>query len=246
MQPTLVKYLRLHPLKWFRTPVFRFALLAATGIVFTFSAGAQRISSLDTANSVEEKLVELALNGPLVKAADHQNRVNELQLQRAKNVWMNLLAVSLQYNDQSFNKPGTVPGQYIYPKYFFGLNIPLGTILSRTDVKSARESIEISRNNQEQLKRTIRAEVLSLYRQYQAQGELINLQNELISDMNVELGQVEEKFGKGTITIEVYNAAQKAKNDETGKLINLRLQQELIKLEIEKMIGTSLESVTRR
>jgi hypothetical protein len=55
----------------------------------------------------------------------------------------------------------------------------------------------------------------------------------------------EENFRKGTITIEAYNSAQRNKNDESSRLINLQLEQDLVKLELERMIGQSLESVIR-
>jgi outer membrane protein TolC len=150
----------------------------------------------------------------------------------------------LNYNDQSFSKTPTT--SYVYPKYFFGLTIPLGTILSRTQVKSAKESIEVGKNNQEILKRNIREEVLTKYREYRAYSQLIAIQSELVNDVQAELAQTEEKFRKGTVTIDTYNAAQKGNNSEMAALINLKLQQEIKKLEIERMIGVKLETVTNR
>jgi outer membrane protein TolC len=126
------------------------------------------------------------------------------------------------------------------------LTIPLGTILSRTQVKSAKESIEVGKNNQEILKRNIREEVLTKYREYRAYSQLIAIQSELVNDVQAELAQTEEKFRKGTVTIDTYNAAQKGNNSEMAALINLKLQQEIKKLEIERMIGVKLETVTNR
>jgi len=194
--------------------------------------------------AIEERLVALALQGPMVKGAQHQNKINEIQLVAAKRNWVNLLTVSANYNDQSFVE-NSAPGGYVYPKYFFGLTIPLGTILSRTEVKAAREQIEISKNNEEQLRRTVRAEVLSRYREYRAMTELITIQGELVDDVQAALLQIEDKFRKGLLPVENYTAAQRSKNDESAKLINLQLQQDLIKLDIEKMIGTSLDSVIK-
>jgi len=193
---------------------------------------------------IEEKLVELAIKGPRMQELQHQNKINEYQLKSAKNAWMNILSFSINYNDQSFAH-GQTPANYVYPKYFFGLNIPLGTLFSRTSVKSAQENIEISKATQEELKRQIRADVLTKYKQYLAYGELIDIQTEMINDVQVASAQAEDKFRKGTISIDVYSAAQRAKNDEAAKLINLQLQQDLVKLEIERMIGTSLESVIK-
>jgi outer membrane protein TolC len=192
---------------------------------------------------IEEKLVELALRGPQVRAGEHQAKINEYELKRRQQAYLNLLTLSLNYNDQSFAR--NVNQTVVFPKYFFGLNIPLGTLLSRTEVKSARESIEIGKNNQEQLRRQLRAEVIAQYRQYRAHSELINIQTELVSDMESTLTQQEDKFRKGAISLEAYNAAQRNLNDERAKLINLRLRQDIIKVELERLIGQPLETVTR-
>lgn len=223
-------------------------------LLLTLQAGAQtrpaaRLTTevqrmrYDTASAVEERLVALALAGPQLKEAQHRNRINELELIRSKRNWINFLTISANYNDQTFAK--TTTNQYVYPKYFFGVNIPLGTILSRTEVKSAQESIEISKNNEEQLRRQIRADVLGKYRQYRAYSELITLQGELVNDVQASLLKTESNFRSGTVAVEVYTAAQRAKNDETARYINLQLEQDLIKLELEKMIGTSLENVIK-
>jgi outer membrane protein TolC len=197
----------------------------------------------DTSTVIEEKLVALALNGPLFQGSIHQNKINEYQLEGAKKAWLNLLTLSTQYNDLSFSKNNFT--NIAYPKYFFGFTIPLGTLLSKTELRAAREGVEISKNNQEQLRREIRSNVVSQYKQYKAYGQLITIQSELMNDVQAAVLQSEENFRKGTVTVEQYNAAQRVNNDEKAKLINLQLQQDLIKVEIEKMIGTKLETVLK-
>ena len=232
----------------FRNPLYnRFFFTCLLTCVMGLTYGQVNNSMLiksDTSSIIEEKLVALALQGPEAKNLEHQNKINEYTLKNAQNQWMNLLAVSLNYNDQSFSKTPTT--SYVYPKYFFELTIPLGTILSRTQVKSATESIEMGKNNQEILRRNIREEVLTKYREYRAYSQLIAIQSELVNDVQAELAQTEEKFRKGTVTIDTYNAAQKGNNSEMATLINLKLQQEIKKLEIERMIGVKLETVTNR
>lgn len=238
---------------WLRTSVtrannYKSAFAGILLFLVSFQGQAQKsgaaIVRLDTSSAIEEKLVALALQGPEFKNVEHQNKISEYQLKGAQNAWLNLLAFSVNYNDQSFAKNPTTT--YVYPKYYFGLTVPLGTILSKTQVKSARESVEIGKNNQEALRRKTREEVLTAYRQYRAYSELIAIQSELVNDVQAQLAQNEEKFRKGSITIEAYNAAQKSSNTEMASLINLRLQQDLKKLEIEKLIGVKLETVLNR
>jgi outer membrane protein TolC len=227
--------------------MYRFIFIALLAANF-YTARAQINSSplikTDTSSAIEEKLVALALQGPEAKNLEHQNKINQYTLRNAQNQWLNLLTLSANYNDQSFSK--TPVTNYVYPKYFFGLTVPLGTILSKTQAKSARESIEIGKNNQELFRRNIREEILTKYKEYKAYGQLIAIQSELVNDVQAELAQTEEKFRKGTVTIETYNAAQKGNNNELATLINLKLQQDIKKLEIEKMIGVKLESVLNK
>lgn len=197
---------------------------------------------VDTAAArIEEQLVALAINSPRIQAAIRQGKINEYQLKAARNNWVNLLTLSYNYNDLSFARTAT---PIVYPKFFIGVNVPLGTLLSRTGVKAANESVEINKLNVEELRRSVRADVIGKYRQYRSYNELIILQRELVDDLQAALLQAEDRFRKGTLTIESFNTAQRSKNEEVAKLINLQLQQELIKLDIEEMIGTFLESVT--
>ena len=200
-------------------------------------------STPDTSSIIEEKLVQLAYQGPELAKMAHQIKIDEYQLRAAQNAWMNLLAFNINYNEFTFNQSAATP--YIYPRYNLGITIPLGTLFSRTAVKSAKENIEIGKDNTEELKRDLRQRVLSAYKQYISYGQLIALQTELANDVKTLLAQIEEKFRTGTTSIDVYNSAQKNNNLETVALINLKLQQDLKKLELEKLIGVKLETVLK-
>jgi hypothetical protein len=207
---------------------------------------ANRIMNEPIDTAVENRLVALALNGPEYDASNHQNRINELDLRKTKNTWLNLLTISTNYNDQSFAKPANTQGgaTYVYPKYFFGVTIPLGIIFSQgTQVKAARETISYGKDQQELLARRIKADVLSKYRQYRNYAALILLQGELINDVLATSTQAEDNFKKGLISVEIYIATQRASNDELAKNMTLRLQQDLIRIEIERIIGVSLDEV---
>jgi len=199
----------------------------------------------DTA--IENRLVELALKGPEYDASVHQGRIAELELKRAKSTWLNLLTISTNYNDQSFAKPvANGAATYVYPKYFFGITIPLGIFFSQgNQVKTARESIANSKDQQEILARTLKMQVLTKYKQYKFYAAQIEMENELSNDVLVTATQAEQNFRQGKITVDTYILAQRAKNEEMVKIMNLQLQQDLVRLDIERMIGVSLDSVLR-
>jgi outer membrane protein TolC len=195
-------------------------------------------------DSIEAKLVALALAGPVFSAADRQNKINEYTLKNARNSWLNLLTLSLNFNELEFSKSTNPTSQYVYPKYFFGLNIPLGTVFSRTQVKAAREQVQIGADNKMQLARNTRSDVLEKYREYKTKKELLKLQIQIADDEQAAFLAVEKTYRDGTVPLEAHIAAQKKYNDELVKKMNLQYELDVAKFEVEKLIGTNLESVT--
>jgi outer membrane protein TolC len=193
---------------------------------------------------IQARLVQLALEGPQYQSSGHKVNIAQSDLSRAKRSWLNLLAVSGSLNDQSFQTPA--PGGYTYPKYFVGLTIPIGLFFSLgPQIQGARESVEVSKNIREETARSLKAEVLSKYKQYKNYEELLSLENTIVVDQQTAFAQTEKKFKDGTATIEQYNLANKLYSDEMTKKLNLQLSQDLIKLDIERLIGTNLDNVTK-
>ncbi|HUB61233.1 MAG TPA: TolC family protein [Puia sp.] len=205
------------------------------------------MTSLNSDSLIQERLVQLAFSGPAYSVSGHQIKYAEHNLTRAKRTWLNLLSVSVEYNDQDFAKPSTSnPYTYVYPKYFFGITIPIGLFFTMgPDIQKERENVAIARDNQELLARSIRADVLSKYASYKNYGNLLTVQNNVVDDEEALRKQVEKKFQDGSITIEQYNLANKIYGEDLTKKLNLQLQQDLIKIDIEKMIGVNLESVLK-
>jgi archaellum component FlaF (FlaF/FlaG flagellin family) len=192
--------------------------------------------------TIEEKLVKLALNGPVYKTSFSQNKINEYRLRAEKNTWINLFTINTIYNNQTINQNNN--GSFLFPGASFGLSIPLGTILSsKSRVNSARQQVAISAYTQEQLARDIKANILGKYKQYLNLSQLISIQTQTVDDEETAYLQAKEQFRNGLIKIDEYSTAQKLYNIELSKKLNFQLEQELLKLEIERTIGTTIESV---
>jgi outer membrane protein TolC len=228
-----------------------FAQQPATGKPATTAPAAKVIpapspSPPPSDTAVENRLVALALGGPEYDASEHQNKINELQLKKTKATWLNLLSIALQLNDQSFKSQQTQVGQvaYVYPKWFFGLTIPLGMIFSQGgDIKAAKQSLMYSRDQQMILAGQIKASVLSKYKQYKLYDDLVGMEGELLNDVLAISTQAEESFKNGSVTVEAYIGAQRTKNEELVKLKNLQLQRDLVRIELERLIGVPLDDV---
>ena len=195
----------------------------------------------DTSAATEEKLVQLALKQPEFSIGASQEKIIQYQLAKSRRSWLDVLSLSANYNDQTFAKT-TSTSQYVYPKYFFGFTIPLGVIFNAgSDIKIAREHESINKAQQDIQRKKIREEVLAKYQEFLADGSLLLIENQAADDAQAQFLQAEEKFKEGSITIDQYNQASKNYNNELSAKINLQLQQDLAKLDLERMIGMKLE-----
>lgn len=226
----------------------RTALKGSLAILFLSSLGnklqAQTVLTALPDSVIEQRLVDLAMQAPEVKRIEHQNKINEYQLKTARSSWMNFLTISANYNEQTFSKTAQQQN-IVFPKYFFGVNLPLGTIISSKQGKIAKENIAMTQLDQEAARRRAKTDVISAWKQYKAQAEIISIESAYLNDLQVALTQADEKFKKNGITFEQYNTALKSRNDQQAKLISLKMELDLKKLQIEQMIGTTLESVLK-
>ncbi len=192
---------------------------------------------------IEPKLVALALTSPRYKSTFSQLKINELDLKRTKSSWLNFFTISMSYNVQSFTKTDPA-APIVYPQSYFTLGIPLGIIFSQgKQVKISKEAVILGKNNQEDLARSISSEILAKYKQYKVLGALMEIQSEMGNDVSVVAAQAEANFKKGAITVETYLNTMRTANEELSRNVNMKLQQELLKLQIEEIIGVPLESV---
>jgi outer membrane protein TolC len=196
---------------------------------------------------IQSRLVMLVLQGPRYEAATHQVNVASEQLASSKRTWLNLLSLSANFNE--FDFPGASQpqnSQYVYPKYLVGVTIPIGLFFEMgPQIKAARENVMVIRSNQEDLARSLRMQVLSQYANYKNYSALITLENTVLVDQQAAMNQIEEKFRGGSVTIEQYNTANRAYTDERVKMLNLQLSQDQVRLDIERMIGVSFDTVIK-
>lgn len=205
------------------------------------------VNDVDTNRVVEEKLVLIAMARPSYDAATHARNNATHQLSKAKNAWLNLLALTTQFNETDFEKPPVGQTQYVYPKYFFGVTIPIGILFSQSsDVRIARENQFIARDEQEELARTIRAQVVGRYRAYVIFQEELRLESNDLNDELIAFKAAQKDFRDGKLTLEAYNTASRAYTSEVTRKLGLELQSDAAKTDLEQSLGMPLEDALRR
>ena len=91
-------------------------------------------------DTVSEKLAEFAVNNYQIMM--QKSRVNEMQyeVKKSKAAWLNNIAVTGNLNEANLKSSNTGGQNVFFPRYNFGLTLPLGTFFTKSnDTKIAKE-----------------------------------------------------------------------------------------------------------
>jgi outer membrane protein TolC len=219
--------------------IFLFIVMHAAGQVNNKPGG----GIMSRVGDVRQKLVDLALQNPDNEIADLNIQAAGYQLKSAKWAWLNAITIAGNLNEYSI-QPQYAQFALLYPKYNFGILLPLGSLGTRAmDVKLARAKLGIQQATKESLYRDIRTQTLTKYEDYVMYRQLYTLQGQRTDDANTNLGESQKKFSNGEIPIEDYNEASRLYNVELVKKITAFHDMEVARYALEKMIGTDLETV---
>ncbi|HVB04423.1 MAG TPA: TolC family protein [Chitinophagaceae bacterium] len=192
---------------------------------------------------IREKLVDLALRNPDNEIADLNIQAAGYTLKKTKWEWLNYVTIAGNLNEYSLR--GTVSqNSLLYPKYNFGLFVPLGSFGSNAaDVKLARNKLAVARAMKDNLYRKIRTETLTKYEDYLMYKQLYTLQVQLTDGANTALLESQKKFSNGEIPIEEYNNAANLYNLELVKKITALHDLNVSIFALEQLIGLDLNTV---
>jgi outer membrane protein TolC len=218
--------------------------------------GATYRQSTDTGRilDIRERLVELALQNPTYEIADHQVTVSEYQIRLAKSAWLAILTASANANQFTIanklfgdNNTATASAVNYYPLYNFGLTIPFD-ILGRThnSVKIARQNLLIAQAQRNDRYRQIKAEVLTKYEDYLLALQMLDLQNSVTQDEFTLYKRAEKDFQDGIVKLEDFDRAYKSWLIEQTKKLTLQRNLNVVKIEIERMIGVKFDDVLQQ
>ena len=123
----------------------------------------------------------------------------------------------------------------------------MGLIFSRgSDIKIAKENQAIAKDNREEAERTIIAEVKTKYRTYLNYQNMLAVQNIIVNDEQAAFLQIEKNFRDGKASITDYNSASKAFNVTILQQLQYKLIADQDKVDLEQMLGMSLEAALKQ
>lgn len=202
---------------------------------------------------IREKLVELALQNPTYEVIDRQVTIAAYNIKKAKGSWLSPIGVQGNLNEFAFkgsttgtNGVVTNPSTF-YPKYNIGATINFDMFSAKkNDVKIAKENFSIAQAQKNQRFREIKAEVLTKYEDYLLCQERLDFQSQITQDARTAYLAAEKDFQEGAIKQEDYNKSYRGYTDERLRQLEYQRNYNVIKLELEKMIGVSMDDLQKK
>ena len=197
---------------------------------------------------IRERLVQLAMQNPTYEMADHAANAAEYQVRMAKGNWLSIIQASGNINEFTINQifeTGNAATQNIYfPKYNLGLTIPMDLFSrQKNTVKIAKENYLIAEAQKNDRFRQIRADVLTKYEDYLLDKQMLDFQSQVAQDQFTLYKRAEKDFQDGIIKLEEFEKSYKGWVEEQSKKLLYQRNLNVIKLDLERIIGVKLEDV---
>ena len=202
---------------------------------------------------VRERLVQLAMQNPTYEIADRKVAIASYQVKKAKGEWLSTLVAQGNFNEFAFKGSSRDPvtgavtnPSTFFPKYNFGIAIPFNIISSRkNDVKVAKENFSIAQAEKNQRFREIKMQVLTKYEDYLLFQQKLDFQSQVTQDARTAYLASEKDFQEGAIKQEDYNKSYRGYTDEKIKQAEFLRNYNVIKLELEAMIGIPMDDLMK-
>lgn len=199
--------------------------------------------------SIEERLVQLAWqNNPLSDMAKNDLAFAQYGLKTVKTDWGTQFGVNGNLNE--FTIKGFNDGEdplsraNFYPRYNVYVHIPLSSFIQRPSLrKAAQTRVAYAKDELNLTKLEIRARVLKFYSQYKQNKEVYDIRIKAQEEELDLFNLIESKFKKNQITVQEYLHAAKSRTEQKVHVALAKSLFEQSKLDLEEVIGVSLDEV---
>lgn len=192
---------------------------------------------------IREKLVQLAIQNPAYEVADRKVAIADQELSRTKTKILGQITIAGNVNEFTINPPENGYNT-LYPRYNIGATLPLDLFITRSrDIRIAKENLGIAQAERNERFRLIKAQVLTAYEDYLLAKQKLEFQSQITQDAFQEYKQQERDFSDGIIEQKEYNAGFKKWTEEQSKKIEMQRNLNVIKLDLEAMIGMPFDEL---
>lgn len=199
---------------------------------------------LNNEDDIKAKLIFLVLNNGEAVAADANVRIAKIARKKANSSILGSVNLGGNVNEFVINNS---PAANFFPKYNFGLTIPLDMFAkNRAEKRTADEMIIINTSQKALVNEALKAKVLSQYETYKEKKELLELQLILTEDDNAAYEKAQKDYKAELVTIEDVNRVYRQLIISRSTLASKQKELNVAIIEIEEMIGVPLKTVLEK
>lgn len=202
-------------------------------------------------SNFEEFLVQLAWrNNPETYIHQSEIYIAKQEVELAKREWVESFDLSFNMNEISLSNviyDYEAANIFVpYPIWNFRASVDLGTVFLRPIRKNiAQEKVKISEQRVNLSKLKIRAETLALYETYLKSIEVISSKTKAEEDAEQTYILIAEKFRNGDSSLEDFTLSSRSYFNAEESLIRAELDLTVSKINLEELIGISLEEADK-
>lgn len=196
------------------------------------------VQPIDEDAAIKAHLVKLAQKNPTFMADDAAIEIAELNRKKATSSWLSSVTIGGNLNEFSINNS---PAGNFYPKYNFGVQIPLDIYArNKNERLVGDQNIIIANAAKADRMNRVKAETLIRYENFKEQKELANLQKISVDNNYSDYLAGQSNFADNTITVDVLNKIYQGYVLEQFKLVELKKELNVSIIQLEEMIGMPL------
>jgi len=201
-------------------------------------SGNIQATPLESEEQIKAKLIKLALKNAQMTEADANINIAEIARNKANSTLLSSVNVGANVNEFVINNS---PAANFFPKYNFGLTVPLDIFSkNKAEKKTADQMIIINKSQKEQLESIIKAKVLIQYEEYKEKKELVELQKIAMEDDIAAYERAQNDFKNDDITLEELNKIFKVSIAEKALLTSKEKELNIAIIQMEGLIGMAL------
>ncbi len=204
------------------------------------------VQPLDTkAREFSEYLVQLAWqNNPASAVALDEVANARDEARNTRKEWMRDVQATFNFNEANLRTAADTFGNVFFPRYNFGVNFNLFSILSQKDKnRISRRDIKIAEQKVNAQMLAVRAETLTRYAQFRLAKDILKTRSLVEQETHNNFILIQQLYKTDEKTFEDYSTASSAYYQ--AQEARLRAEADLLvaKLRLEEMIGLRWEQV---
>jgi len=191
-----------------------------------------------------EKFTDIALQyNPTIKSFKDQAEISHYLIRVKKFSWLNQIVLTGNLNEYNLNPPPLTSstGFGLYPKYNFGITIPLGIFFTRPkEIRQARIQFDEDLDVLTQEKANIRIKISDKVQEFILQREQSIIMEGITEQFKINFMNKEKAFRSGTTSLADYTEAKHSYYTALSNSLKTKRDLMVAQYDLELLIGRPL------